>query len=111
MPTSPTKTANTTLGRASKRVSSAFRNAFGPYRQTDEQTQATLETMRGWLEDDNVNMEDLLVCPSSMLLADQLSMASSEKVSIERSFHRPRIALKVVRHSLPIIETTSVETP
>jgi hypothetical protein len=56
-----------TLGRASKRVSSALRSAFGPYRQTDDQTQATLDTMRGWLEADDVNMEDLLVSRSSML--------------------------------------------
>jgi hypothetical protein len=47
MPTSLTKAANTTLGRASKRVSSALRSAFGPYHQTDEHTQATLDTIRG----------------------------------------------------------------
>ena len=67
MPTSSTKAANTTLRRASKRVSSAFKSAFGPYSQTDDHTQGTLDTMRGWLEDDNVNMEDLLVCLSRML--------------------------------------------
>jgi hypothetical protein len=67
MPTLPTQAASTSLGRASKRVSSAFRSVFGPYHQTDEQTAATLDTMRGWLEADNVNLEDLLVSPSSML--------------------------------------------
>ena len=67
MPTSSTKAANTTLGRASKRVTSALKSALGPYCQTDEQTQATLDTMRGWLEDDNVNLEDLLVSIVNML--------------------------------------------
>jgi hypothetical protein len=67
MPTPTTKAASTTLGRASKRVSSAFKSTFGPYRQTDDQTQATLDTMRGWLEADDVNLEDLLVSRSSTL--------------------------------------------
>ena len=66
MPTSHSKAANTILGRASERLSTAFESAFGPYRPTDDQTQATLDTMHGWLEADNVNMEDLLVSRSSM---------------------------------------------
>lgn len=60
MPTIST-TTDTTLGRASKIVSSALRSAFGPYRQTEDETEAALDTMRGWLEADHVNQEDLLV--------------------------------------------------
>lgn len=66
MPTSHSKAANTFIGRASERVSTAFESAFGLYRPTDERTQATLDTMHGWLEADKVNMEDLLVSHSSL---------------------------------------------
>lgn len=54
-------TTDSTLSRARKRISSAMKSAFGPYHQTEDQTEAALDTMRGWLEADNVNVEDLLV--------------------------------------------------
>jgi len=66
MPTSHSKAATTFIGRASERVSTAFESAFGPYSPTDEQIQATLDTMHGWLDADTVNTEDLLVSGSSM---------------------------------------------
>lgn len=60
---SNTSTISTALDRARRHVSSAMNSLLGPYYQTEDQTEATLNTMRGWLQADNINEEDVLVRP------------------------------------------------